>query len=200
MGYKLWTSNELLTSSDVNSYLMKQTIVVCTSGTRPASPPTGMFITETDTGISRRWNGSSWRPVMSTRTSYTPTFTATVTAPTLGTGSTSQGWYTYFPEAVVYTFKIQFGTSGNTFGSGNYQVSVPVTAATPFGGVHHSAVGTIQLADNSSGLLVGGSCFVDATTGGTLLGLISPSGIVTPAVPWTWANSDYLSGSIVYPI
>jgi hypothetical protein len=200
VGYKLWSPLDLLASSDVNAYLMKQTVIVCTSGTRPASPPTGMVITETDTGKMQRWNGSSWRPVASIRNSFTPTLSSTGTSPTLGTGSAAQGWYTYLSEAVIYTFKITFGTSGNTFGSGSYQVNVPVSSALPFGASHHSSVGTIQLADASTGALTAGSCFVDASSSGTLLGLISSAGIVTTAVPWTWANSDYISGSIIYPV
>lgn len=49
MGYKLWAPGELLTSADVNSYLMKQSLISCTSVTRPASPQDGMSIYETDT-------------------------------------------------------------------------------------------------------------------------------------------------------
>ena len=49
MGYKLWAPEELLTSTDLNAYLMKQSIISCTSVTRPASPQDGMVIYETDT-------------------------------------------------------------------------------------------------------------------------------------------------------
>lgn len=49
MAYKAWTAGELLTSADVNGYLMNQSVIVCTSGTRPGSPVDGMVIFETDT-------------------------------------------------------------------------------------------------------------------------------------------------------
>lgn len=58
MAYKLWTT-EVITSSDVDTYLMRQAVVVCTSGTRPPGV-TGMRIWETDTQEERYYNGSSW--------------------------------------------------------------------------------------------------------------------------------------------
>jgi hypothetical protein len=199
MGFKVFTNGSVLPDTDLNDFLMKQTIIVCTSGTRPASPVTGMHVYETDTGKLQKWNGSAWKPVASGRTSVVPTLTASTTNPVLGTGSTAQGWYSYGSEAILYAFFIRFGTSGNTFGSGNYQVSLPQTAATPFGSSIHPAVGTVQLGDNSTGAVSAGDCFVDPASG-NFVGLIGSSGTVSPTAPWTWANSDYLSGTIVYPV
>jgi hypothetical protein len=47
--FKTFTAGAVLTASDVNTYLAKQAVVVCTSTTRPTSPPEGMAIYETDT-------------------------------------------------------------------------------------------------------------------------------------------------------
>jgi len=74
-----------------------------------------------------------------------------------------------------------------------------ITGATPFGSSLHPAVGTIQLADSSSGAFSAGTCYLDAG-GGSFLGMVTNSGIVGATVPWTWAASDYISGSIVYPV
>lgn len=49
MAYKTFTAGAVLTASDVNTYLARQAVVVCTSTTRPSSPPEGMTIYETDT-------------------------------------------------------------------------------------------------------------------------------------------------------
>ena len=49
MAFKTFTAGAVLTASDVNTYLAKQAVVVCTSTTRPASPPEGMVVYETDT-------------------------------------------------------------------------------------------------------------------------------------------------------
>src|ERR1044072_1879724 len=39
---------------------MNQSVIVCTSGTRPSSPGAGMTIYETDTDLYRRWTGAAW--------------------------------------------------------------------------------------------------------------------------------------------
>src|ERR1043165_1857647 len=101
MGFKLWATNELLTSSDVNTYLAKQVTVVCTSGTHPSSPPTGMHAYETDSKGLVKWNGTAWEPVMNSRATYTPVLTAATTNPTLGTGSVSQAWWNWEPGPAV---------------------------------------------------------------------------------------------------
>lgn len=49
MAFKTFTAGAVLTASDVNTYLAKQAVVVCTSTTRPSSPPEGMVVYETDT-------------------------------------------------------------------------------------------------------------------------------------------------------
>lgn len=59
MAIKTFTAAPL-TASDVNTYLMKQAVITCTSGTRPGSPVNGMTIYETDTSRYMTWNGSAW--------------------------------------------------------------------------------------------------------------------------------------------
>ena len=59
MPFKTFTST-VLSSSDVNTYLMKQAVITCTSGTRPGSPVTGMVIYETDTDTFLYWNAAAW--------------------------------------------------------------------------------------------------------------------------------------------
>lgn len=52
---------ETLTSSDVNSYLMTQCVINCTSTTRPVSPSDGWFIYETDTQRRMLYSDSAWK-------------------------------------------------------------------------------------------------------------------------------------------
>lgn len=61
MVFKTFGSGEVLTSSDVNTYLMKQVNIVCTSATRPASPVEGMVVYETDTDRIYVYDGSAWQ-------------------------------------------------------------------------------------------------------------------------------------------
>jgi hypothetical protein len=60
MGFKTFTAGSVLTAAEVNDYLMKQAVIVCTSGTRPGSPVDGMTIYETDTDRLLVWNGTNW--------------------------------------------------------------------------------------------------------------------------------------------
>lgn len=197
MAYKLWTTNELLTASDVNTYLSRQVIVICTSGTRPGSPIEGQHCYETDTNAIAKYNGSGWEYVSSSRTLYTPSLTGSTTDPTLGTGSVRFGWYTFAPgPSVHFNFFIKFGSSGVSAGSGNYNVSLPVASASPYAS-GHCAVGSVQYADNSTGAFQPGSLFVP--NGSSTAGLVGAAP-VTNSSPWTWAANDYLSGSVTYPI
>ncbi|NJP24469.1 hypothetical protein FLW53_09655 [Microbispora sp. SCL1-1] len=51
-----------LTASDVQTYLMDQCVIRCTSTSRPPSPSEGWHIYETDTGRRMVYTGGSWRP------------------------------------------------------------------------------------------------------------------------------------------
>lgn len=61
MPFKVFATEEVLASADVQSYLMKQAVITCTSGTRPSSPNEGMTIYETDTDRYMGHDGSTWR-------------------------------------------------------------------------------------------------------------------------------------------
>ncbi|GAA4221562.1 hypothetical protein FHR32_005137 [Streptosporangium album] len=59
MPFKDFTT-EILTSADVDLYLMSQVIIRCTSSTRPTLPAQGWHIYETDTNQFLVYNGSTW--------------------------------------------------------------------------------------------------------------------------------------------
>lgn len=63
MPYKTFTAGSVLTASDIMTYLMKQVIITCTSGTRPSGPNEGMTIYETDTDKIMVYSGSGWYEV-----------------------------------------------------------------------------------------------------------------------------------------
>jgi len=108
-----------LPSAEVNDYLMKQSVIVCTSGTRPASPVNGMTIYETDTGRYITWNGSAWsRVIGGTNWRYAAYSTATLAIPS-GTWTTVGGYSTAFTGMA--------GTESGTTGIASYALGV-VTA------------------------------------------------------------------------
>ncbi|WP_433252847.1 hypothetical protein ACQPYK_08540 [Streptosporangium sp. CA-135522] len=61
MPFKDFTAGDILTASDVDTYLMGQAVIVCTSTSRPISPVTGMRIWQTDTLSTYVYSGASWR-------------------------------------------------------------------------------------------------------------------------------------------
>ena len=60
MGIRTFVAGETLTAANINTYLMNQAVIVCTSGTRPASPVDGMTIYETDTDRQLTYDGTNW--------------------------------------------------------------------------------------------------------------------------------------------
>ncbi len=162
----------------------------------------GLDVTVADANNSRYlYDGSSFvlKPFLGNlgvRQTFTPTLTASTTNPTMGTGSLRVGWYTYLPGPMVnYNFEVLFGSSGAAAGSGTYAISLPVPVASLGSGI--VAVGICQLADSSAGLFQPSSCFV--VSSGTTLGVVGAHPVINND-PWTWANGDYISGSITYPV
>lgn len=64
MAFKQFGAGDVLTAADLNTYLMNQSVITCTSASRPGSPVEGMCIFETDTDLVRFWNGSAWVTVL----------------------------------------------------------------------------------------------------------------------------------------
>lgn len=60
MAFKTFAPGNSLAAADVDTYLMNQANIACTSSTRPASPQAGMVIYETDTDSFRYYTGSAW--------------------------------------------------------------------------------------------------------------------------------------------
>jgi hypothetical protein len=71
MAYKVFTNGSILADSDLNTYLMKQTVIVCTSGTRPGSPVEGMVVYETDTDRLSTYTGAAWQTAVATAPTWT---------------------------------------------------------------------------------------------------------------------------------
>lgn len=157
MAFKTWATNEVLTSSDMNTYVGKQVISQLTSVTLPSSPGEGQTVYCTDTDKFVVWDGAAWQEVLQVGawTSFTPTLTQN------GAKSTSTNSYAYarvggkcveFSGAITIT---QAGTAGNKI-----TLSLPVTAASRY--IAGTPIGTGIYNDGSvwrSGTLV-----IDTTT------------------------------------
>ena len=186
-----------------------QVVATCTSSTRPTGSE-GRLIYETDTDKVMVYNGTDWREVYSDGgfTTATTTLTASVTDPTLGTGSFSGVRYQKIGRRVVGNMMIRFGSSGAAAGSGFYVPGLPVSPVnyTTLFGVPHF-IGHGMMKDNSTGAVMGAAlqigtsgivtivCMAQNPTDGTN----RVGSTVTNTVPWTWAADDVVfNGTFSY--
>ncbi len=126
-GFKTFVVGEKLTASDVNSYLMEQSIpVFATTTARDAAitaPTEGQFCYSTADDCFFVYNGS-WIAYDNTWKSWTPTWTNV----TKGTGPTETYAYIRLGKIVIAHGSLTLGTSGAV--SGSVTVTMPVTSAT----------------------------------------------------------------------
>lgn len=194
MPFRVFSTGEVLTANNVNTYLAQQAISVVTSGTRPGSPVEGMTIYETDTDTYMVWNGSAWLAALDTLwQTYSAAWTATTTNPVIGNGTIVSK---YVRQGKICTVEVSI-TAGSTttFGSGTYAVSLPFTAAS--NGI--TAVGSGYFRDSSAGSAghFGANCVIlSGTTTAVPVG--TGSAIVSNTVPFTWATGDSLNLAVAY--
>lgn len=123
-------------------------------------------------------------------TAYTPTWTTTGTAPSLGNG-TLVGRYIQNGKLVIYRFCLTAGST-TTFGTNTWIISVPVTA------LDINQTGTAMLFDQSTNATrIAGNAVFNATTN-LVFYAGNASGVVTATTPFTWANTDRLIVQITY--
>ena len=157
MPFKTWATNEVLTSSDMNTYVGKQVISQLTSVTLPSSPGEGQTVYCTDTDKFVVWDGAAWQEVLQVGawTSFTPTLTQN------GAKSTSTNSFAYTcvgGRCIDVDGQItctQAGTAGNKI-----TLSLPVTAASRY--IAGTPIGTAFYNDGSAWRV--GNAVIDTTT------------------------------------
>lgn len=134
MPFKSFSVSEVLTSSDVNTYLMKQAVITCTSSTRPASPVEGMTIYQTDTDNTWVYDGATWMP-------NTPMQPMKPTSVTNGTATGNIVTFTNVASVTINgvfnanysTYRLMYSIGTGTLGATQYllgQLTSAGTAAT----------------------------------------------------------------------
>ncbi len=131
---------------------------------------------------------------------YTPTWTATGTAPAIG-NATVLARYTQLGKLVHAYGNIAFGSS-SAFGTGRWLFALPVTPSASETGTP-SVVGSGVLYDASADMYFNGVAMSLELTGqmrftygaGYLSGVTQFASVTTP---WTWATSDQVLWNITY--
>jgi hypothetical protein len=192
----------VLTSSDVNTYLMRQAVITCTASTRPASPVEGMTIYETDTDFYLTWSGSAWEIMLKSGAwvSYTPTVgnAGGGTNWSLGNG-TAEGEYQRIGRLIIGWLQVTWGST-STFGTNDLLLGAPFTSSTRAGlewtvaQTHSRDVSTVNgyngfawMPSNSANFNPG----VFATSDGR--GNFATNESIINTRPFTWASGDYIT-------
>jgi len=191
----------VLTSSDVNTFLMRQAVITCTSSTRPASPSEGMTIYETDTNLYKVYDGSNWIDFASsiggTYTSFTPTISG-ADAWSVGNG-TWDATYIQLGKLVHARYRFDIGSTTVQPTGANYFFSLPVSRR-----VGSTANGSGILGDDSLSFFYQGNVRISATVvsfsvfdkvNATNFTLVSKP---NSGSPFTWAAGDFFDFDLVY--
>jgi hypothetical protein len=193
MAFKVFTPG-VLTSSDVNTFLMRQAVIVCTSTTRPASPNEGMTIYETDTDLTLQYTGTAWRRVLNI-TAWQP-FTPTLNNITLGNGTINVARFFLSGRFCAVKIEIQFGST-TSIGSPEPGFVLPVPSRI---GIHPQPAGffDVSLGVFNNGHLTKSSGNVVQFTVQETGALQLTTQSITNTRPFTWATGDLLGGVYVY--
>ena len=197
MPTKTWSNGDVLSASDLNTYVRDQWITICTAGTRPTTSTDGRVIYETDTNRYYRWStgSSSWVLILGgseTWIDYTPTVTQSGALTITNTSSRYRLSGKTCTVAVLLTM-----TSAGTGGS-PVLCSLPVTAAV----TSDRVIGAGEVIDTSNAQYAGAACLVASGTyvairnGGTTTATYYVGSDPNFAV----ANGDKLSFTVTYEI
>ena len=196
MAFKTFTAGTLATASDVNTYLMNQSIsTFSTTSARNAaitSPVEGQFAYINLNDITTYYDGTAWRNFMfpSTWIAYTPTLSNI----TLGSGGTSAFYYQVVGKQVNVRGRITLGTTGALTGVATF--SLPINAIT-----------ADQFWDAGAMLIDGANFYPGMVRVGTSTATvlaIAASGTYTTAgntafnIPFTWAMGDVINVGFSY--
>lgn len=128
---------------------------------------------------------------------YTPTWTASSVNPSLGNGTVTGSYINIGGKCVVFAAKIAMGST-TTYGTGQYAVSLPLTANSGFPGV----IAVFAQDSSASGAVHNGSGFISTSTTASLFLTTEAAGVApggyTATTPITFASGDIIHVFGVY--
>ena len=200
MPRKTFTAGTLATASDVNTYLMNQSVMTFASATaRNAaipSPTEGMLTYQESNDHLTVYNGTDWVPFDTTWNTYTPTLSNV----TLGSGSTLSAAYAVIGKTVIVQFYFALGST--TTINGDVSFSLPINHASSN---RSGQAGTCVIVDASPATRYPGTVLLSGTPGyaffrvGNAAGTYLTQVALSSSIPiTTWAVNDSISATIVY--
>lgn len=138
-------------------------------------------------------NASTLNQIGAVWETWTPTLTASVTNPTLGTGAVQAGRYGRIQKTVYGHAVIAFGTAGVAAGSGFYFLNLPVTAQNAV-----ATIGSGWILDTSTSLVRHVILYSDTVNRAAMWIDNSTNFAVSATNPWTWAASDQIRVDFEY--
>lgn len=133
---------------------------------------------------------------ISTFADYVPALTASVTSPTLGSGSSITGRYVRIGDIVIVWVEIKFGSSGVAAGSGTYRISLPVNMSAGMLGL--GTMGVAFLLDSGTTRNTATVRNDNSNADFVILQAQGTNASVGASSPWTWAANDELELVLVY--
>lgn len=122
---------------------------------------------------------------------YTPTWTAT-TAPAIGNG-TLAGRFLQVGKAIIGSVDLTAGST-TTFGTGSWDIGLPVAALTPF----LRGIGTVTLIDASPFAVHAGFVRLNTASSVQLDTVASPTSQFAATIPITFASGDTVRFTFAY--
>jgi len=202
MPFKTFVAGTEGLASDINTYLMEQSVMVFTNAAaRDADLPTpneGMVVYLTGSDHFQVYNGSAWVTFDIGWNAWTPTFTNL----TQGTGATTSAFYSRIGKTVVAQVYVTMGTTPTV--GGQFSISLPVDHANSN---RSGSIGTCVMRDAGAGVSYLGSVFATSSAPSVArMQTIGVSGSTatlssqTATNPFTWATTagSYFQFTIMY--
>lgn len=192
MPFKTFVAGTTALASDINTYLMNQSVMVFTnSTTRDAAltaPTEGMVAYLTASDHYTIYNGTAWVIFDIAWNAYNPTMTGI----TLGTGNSISTYYARIGKTVVYTGRLSTGTSPSAVTQITF--SLPVNPALAYNAADVMGVGVMR--DNSAAVnyqgtvrLLSGTPYKIGLYAGLASGTYLSEAAQFTTVPFTWATA-----------
>lgn len=203
MAYKSFVAGTTALASDMNTYLMNQSVMVFTNSTArdaalSAVVTEGMVAYLTASDHYTIYNGSAWVIFDIAWNAYTPTTTAI----TFGTGSSTACYYARIGKTVIVSGRITLGTSPTV--SGNITVSLPVDI---YSAGSTDSIGTVIMRDSLAAVSYFGYANASGSAPSTM-GLFAQNSAATYAsgtrqsatIPFTWSSAanHYIQFNVMY--